>query len=250
MNAINEDNISSLGSDDLKITEVYVPPVPVKEEPEPVEDVAKPMEVLYYQPNRKRRLDTTEVQPSKRQLRSSNSVEVSIRDDCSESFLNITNSALTRKGVLNFLGSYVQTRSFRLDLASDGDLQKVILSYDLPVVIRTKRAISDYLLDNGILLDDSLVRIGDELWPLVTISESYTNSDSVPVSRNPNSREYCLENQSFFQLCTLAVKWNANVRPSDLKTKMDLMKRLQSYAKSSNRITKVVADSKTYWMFQ
>ena len=110
--------------------------------------------------------------------------------------------------------------------------------------------VADYLLDESLIPEENFVRVNDQLWPMVTISESLVNSDSIPVSRNPNSREFCLGDQNFFQLCTIAIKWKATIRHSDLKTKFDLERRLHEFAKSSTRVQQIQDGSKTYWHFR
>ena len=189
--------------------------------------------------------------PPKRITRSSN-CDLSIRSDCPSAFLNtlVVNEVLSKEGLLNFMNTHEHNRSFRLDLASYEDMLKVITCYQLPVVLKTKEAVSDYLLDMSLIPAQDFVRVKGRLWPRVTIAESLVNSNSIPISRNPNSREFCLVDQNFFQLCTIAVKWQATVRHQDLKTRLDLMRRLHDFAKSSNRIQKIQEGSKTYWSFR
>ena len=247
----------SMGPQDATMREVVEPstvlPVPpsVSPVPPPVSSVPPP---LPSQPLKRPRPDDTVVNdsiPTKRQTRSS-TCDLSVRSNCPDSFLNtlVVDEILSKDGLMNFMNTCERSRTFRLNNASQEDFAKVITCYRLPVVLRTMKHVADYLLDESLIPEEDFIRVGDQLWPLVTVSESLVNSNSIPVSRNPKSREFCLGDQNFFQLCTIAIKWKATVRHSDLKTKTDLERRLHEFAKSSNRIQKIQEGSKTYWHFR
>ena len=229
-------SMTSVGPEDVAMRTVQEPPNQIvsMKRPRPDDTVVDPDPI-----------------PTKRITRSSN-CDLSVRSDCRSTFLNtlVVDEVLSKDGLLNFMNSHVHNRSFRLDLALEEDLVKVITCYRLPMILVTKEAIADYLFDLSLIPENEFVRVGERLWPRVTVSESMVNSNSIPVSRNPNSREFCLADQNFFQLCTVAIKWKADIRHQDLKTRLDLMRRLHNYAKSSNRIQKVQDDSKTYWSFR
>ena len=241
----------SLGPQDATMIEVPEPPTVLPAQPS-IQPVPPP---LPSQALKRPRPDDTVVDdppiPVKRQTRSSK-CDLSVRSNCPDSFLNtlVVDEILSKEGLMNFMNTCERSRSFRLNKASQEDFEKVITCYQLPVVLRTMKHVANYLLDESLIPEDDFVRVGDQLWPLVTISEILINSNSIPVSRNPKSREFCLGDQNFFQLCTIAIKWKATIRHSDLKTKSDLERRLHEFAKSSIRIQKVQEDSKTYWQFR
>ena len=241
----------SMGPQDSTMREV-VEPSTVPPVPSPAQPVQPPVPS---QPLKRPRPDDTVADnppiPVKRQTRSS-ICDLSVRSNCPDSFLNtlVVDEILSKEGLMNFMNTCERSRSFRLNKASQEDFEKVITCYQLPVVLRTMKHVANYLLDESLIPEEDFVRVGDQLWPLVTISENLINSNSIPVSRNPKSREFCLGDQNFFQLCTIAIKWKATIRHSDLKTKSDLERRLHEFAKSSNRVQRIQENSKTYWYFR
>ena len=77
----------------------------------------------------------------------------------------------------------------------------------------------------------------------------YQNSCSNPTPR-VNSKEFCLKDQTYFQLVQLADKWGASLTAADLSSLSKMLGRLESFAKSSIRITSIVRGDKTFYLFR
>ena len=80
--------------------------------------------------------------------------------------------------------------------------------------------------------------------------EDYDKEDSMPVPRCRGSKEFSIDDQNFFQLAKLGCKWGTSMTHSDLETVDDLRHRLNTFAKSSNRITMTERNGKKFCIFR
>ena len=80
--------------------------------------------------------------------------------------------------------------------------------------------------------------------------EDYDPEVSMPQPRSRGSREYSIDDQNYFQLAKLGCKWGTSMTHSDLKNVDDLRHRLNTFAKSSNRITMTERNGKKFCIFR
>ena len=90
----------------------------------------------------------------------------------------------------------------------------------------------------------------ESVMEFIRTHEDYDPEDSKPIPRCRGSKEYSIDDQNFFQLAKLGYKWGTSMTHSDLKTVGDLRKRLNSFAKSSNRITMTERNGKKFYIFR
>ena len=90
----------------------------------------------------------------------------------------------------------------------------------------------------------------ESVMEFIRTHEDYDQEESVPIPRCRGSKEFSIEDQNYFQLAKLGYKWGASMTHSDLKTVSDLRKRLNSFAKSSNRITMTERNGKAFCIFR
>ena len=84
----------------------------------------------------------------------------------------------------------------------------------------------------------------------IRTQEDYETEDSLPMPRVRGSREYSIDDQNFFQLAKLGNKWGMSMTHSDLNSIDSLRNRLNSFVKSSIRITMTERNGKKFYIFR
>lgn len=80
--------------------------------------------------------------------------------------------------------------------------------------------------------------------------DDFDEEHKLPISDIHGGKSFCLEDQSYLQLSTLALRWKCPLKHYDLNNIKSLRRRLSSYCRNSDRIVSSEVQGKWYFMYR
>ena len=85
---------------------------------------------------------------------------------------------------------------------------------------------------------------------LLRTREDYCAESCIPISNINGGKSFCLRDQSYLQLATLALRWKCPLKHYDLNNLVNLRRRLSTFCKNSERCTFTEVNGKVYFLYR
>ena len=85
---------------------------------------------------------------------------------------------------------------------------------------------------------------------LLRTREDFSSENCIPISNINGGKSFCLRDQSYLQLATLALRWKCPLKHYDLNDHINLRRRLSAYCKNSDRICSTEVNGKVYYRYR
>ena len=85
---------------------------------------------------------------------------------------------------------------------------------------------------------------------LLRTREDYSTEACIPISDVNGGKSFCLRDQSYLQLVTLALRWRCSLKHYDLNNLVSLRRRLSTYCKNSDRVMCSEINGRMYYRYR
>ena len=85
---------------------------------------------------------------------------------------------------------------------------------------------------------------------LLRTREDYSTEACIPISDVNGGKSFCLRDQSYLQLVTLALRWRCTLKHYDLNNLVSLRRRLSAYCKNSDRVMSSEINGRMYYRYR